>query len=115
MCIAASDPTVSNLEAYAKQLVTAAPGSMQDENRVRYDLPLIADTAVAIVSDSTICAAAARAYAVARPSADTVAVGVVRIGSSRFIVWDGGHTKAGEFEIYIVFDNTFTRLHAFGS
>lgn len=112
-CVASSDPGVAAVQSYIQRLVTAPSGSGLDSTRVRYHLPEVADTEVTVVSDTAVCTAAAAAYAVERPSPDTVAVAVIRVGASRYVVWDTGHTPAGEFEIFFVFDSAFTRLTAF--
>lgn len=113
LCIASSDPGVAAVQSYIQKLVTAPAGSGLDSTRIRYQLPVAGDTAVVVVADSAVCAAAAAAYAVERPSSDTVAVAVIRVGATRYVVWDTGHTPAGEFEMFFVFDSAFTRMSAF--
>jgi hypothetical protein len=78
-------------------MVTATSDSLLLDTATRFDLPCVADTAVAFVTDSTVCAQAAYAHAVAgrqdttRPSP----VYVLRVGSTRCFAFNG--VRTGEF------------------
>lgn len=80
-------------------------------------LPVVPDTAVAIVSDTAVCRAAATAYSAQTPPGDTAsaatAVYVVRVGTARYVVWDG-HQYLGEWAWFRVFDQGFIHKGDFG-
>jgi hypothetical protein len=73
-------------------------------------MPVVPDTAVAIVADSAVCANAVTAYTAATPANDTAsastAVYVVRVSNARYAVWDP-HQFLGEYAWFRVFDQSF--------
>jgi hypothetical protein len=112
-CLAANQSV--GLKNYLVRLVTAAPSSESDSTRLLYQLP--AGTASIVVNQTSrsLCTQAAQAYhnAIA-PGTPHVSrtVAVYKVGTNRYVVLDPAEPY-GEFQYHIVFDQSFTRLHAF--
>jgi hypothetical protein len=78
--------------------------------REQLQLPAGPVSSVTAVTDSIICHRAAVASGLARKTPDSMAVAsvaVVRVGSTRYVVFDTTST-AGEFNTGLTFDTTFT-------
>jgi hypothetical protein len=100
---ASPDPYATQIRDYLVSFV-AGTDSASAASRVMWDLPQVADTSVAFVSDSTACELAARGHTRATQS-DTVNVSpvfVIRIGTARYVVFN--LTRTGEFLTYVVLD-----------
>lgn len=73
-------------------------------------MPVVPDTAIAIVADSATCANAALAYTAATPGGDSAsastAVYVIRVSTARYAVWDPNQFM-GEYAWFRVFDQNF--------
>ena len=111
---ARSGPSVACLaddpfsDALRKWVIRIASGG--DSTAVYRDtigIPVLADSAIAMVSDSALCDAAARQHALAAQE-DTLSpypVHLLRLGSYRYIAFNG--LRQGEFRVYFVFDQSF--------
>jgi len=70
-------------------------------------IPVLADSAIVMMSDSALCDLAARKHALAAHE-DTLTpypVHLLRLGSYRYIAFNG--LRRGEFRVYFVFDQSF--------
>ncbi len=75
-------------------------------------LPAIPAASVQVVTTDSICGLALAAHkAVRQPPAGTTLTQllVVRIGPTRYVVWDG-FSHAGEFDLFHVYDGEFKFL-----
>ena len=105
----------NNLVIYIRELATETADTQLINTRIRYDLPSVPDTAVALVTDDAICGAAALAFA-RNVGADTLApppVTVVRVGPTRYVVYNGGIPAKGEFESYLIMDTEYRVITGF--
>jgi hypothetical protein len=97
-------------EAFRDQIVSIVTATDTGTVRIRqgFGLPAAADTAVVFETDSTACAQAAGAFnaELARYGGTPGAVWVLRVGTTRFIVFDH-RQKTGEFYDHMVFDENF--------
>jgi len=98
---------------YMTRLVTAVD-SIHNATRVAYQLPLLSPSEVSLVTDEAICTQAANAYA--QNALDTpitpVAVYVIRVGSTRYLVWNPD-VKGGHYVAMVIFSDTFSVVAAF--
>ena len=87
--------------------VASGTDSLSVKQRLSFNMPTASDTAIVFVSDSTICAQAAAANAVASglSATDPAPVHVLRVGATRYFVWN--YQTIGEFLVYHLFDNNF--------
>lgn len=121
MCVS-SGSRVTYILNYVKGMVSA-PGSdsMSTVTRIASDLPLIADsatadTAVAVIASDSVCSAAALSfirYAVDDTTAAPVPVTVIRVASSRYIVFDSGANKWGDREVFVILNALLAVVSAF--
>ena len=109
-CWTPAEPTTS-LIASIQDLVT----STDPDDTVLRDslkLPSVPDSAVYLVQNDSICTAVLQAH-VARgsgPSSVTLPyILVIRVGTSRYVVYDG-YGSAGEFRLYYVYDDQLEYL-----
>ncbi len=109
----------ANLVRYMR-ILGAGTDARSVEARNRYSLPAVRANEVALVTDSAVCAAASAAYGhrqqehgLAVPQAMQVIV--VRVGATRYVVHDGGATRQGSYDTYLVMDSTYRVLSAFAS
>ena len=92
------------------KLAVSGTDSTDSVGRRKWNLPTLPSDSVTAVTDSTICQRAALAFGRSLSVPDTITsrqVYVVRIGPTRYVVGDPTVTK-GEFDIYMVFDSSFT-------
>lgn len=78
--------------------------------RQAWNIPAVQPSEIVFISDSATCTSAARAHAV-QVQGDTLnppSVWVLRVGSTRYIVFNG--SRAGEYLLYFVFDAAFQYL-----
>ena len=107
---APASPLASNLISYLRQVVSADSSADSELviTRTRYQLPLMPAAEVRLVDDPTVCTRAAAAYTQAVHDT-TVAgqrrrVNVVQLGN-RYAVGDPfTPARAGEFELWAIFD-----------
>lgn len=97
--------------AMISEIVTGTD-TLSARRRSGWDLPVVADSAISFVVDSTVCAAAAVAHAQA--TQDTTnpppPVHVLRVGHSRYVVFN--YTPVGEYFAYVVFDPSWACLRS---
>jgi len=95
--------------SYVVELTTSSD-SVQQLVRAAADLPVVTDTTqIVFVSDSTVCARAAAAHAIASQQSGTpLPVYVLRVSATRYVVFNG--SSAGEFLAYYIFDQDFALL-----
>lgn len=103
---AADDPLS---DAFRQWLVGIASGG--DSTAVYRDeigIPVLADSAIEMVSDTALCDLAARKHASAaqEDSVSPLPVHLLRLGSHRYIAFNG--LRQGEFRVYFVFDQSFS-------
>lgn len=70
------------------------------------------DSAVQVVTADSVCADAVAAHSVRRPPPSGAALQqllVIRIGSSRYAVYDG-YTTAGEYLLYDIYTDQFAYI-----
>ncbi|MCU0649436.1 MAG: hypothetical protein MUF00_15680 [Gemmatimonadaceae bacterium] len=83
------------------------------EHRAAGELPLVADTnTVQIVTDAATCTralAAARELLLPEAQASVTAVFVMRVGSTRFVVWNL-RRRPGQSRLFDVFDANFRHI-----
>ena len=105
------------LRAYVRTLVTSA-GSVIVATRARYGMPDTDSTTVTIATDQATCGEAGEAYHAALHGSSSPAISrtlvVVKVGDSNYVVVDPTE-RAGEFGIYVVFDEQWQRLVVFSS
>lgn len=95
--------------------VATGTDSASIETRTLWNIPAVADSQVAFVSDSAKCERAAHAHAVAA-NLDTTnppPVFLIRVGPTRYFAFNG--QRVGEFMLYYLFDSAFVKLTAIGS
>jgi hypothetical protein len=81
--------------------------------RTALGITVLPDTAIAFVTDSTLCDTAAHKHAI-QARQDTIApppVYLLRLGATRYVAFNGA--RSGEFHSYFVFDQAFTFLLAY--
>lgn len=103
-----------NFRSYVIELTTTSD-SVEQVTRTSAQLPIVADTTqIAFISDSTICAQAAVAHALAaNQSGDALPVYVLRVSSTRYVIFNG--SSVGEFLVYYIFDENFNLLSSLAS
>lgn len=117
-CRAADEETQGRISSLTEMMTST--DSRWINTREAYQLPVVADTAIQVVTDSAVCAQAATAYNAALPEAARIngrSVYVVRVGTTRYVVWDvaSADDLEDEFEIVVVLDSSFTVLGKFAS
>lgn len=102
-----SSPTRDAMLDRFRQMVRAeGPGA--ERVRIALNVPKVADTSVVAVTDSTTCAALSIAQA-DHFGDPPVAVTAIRIGATRYAVFDRGK-KTGEWESVSIYDASFRYL-----
>jgi len=98
---------------YITRLVTAVD-SIHNVTRVGYGLPLLSASEVSLVTDEAICTQAANTYA--QNALDIpftpIAVYVIRVGPTRYLVWNN-NVKGGHYVAMVIFSNTFSFVAGF--
>lgn len=113
-CLATDDFALS-YRSYILR-VTTTQDTRQARFRTNFRLPLITDSStVAYVTDTTVCTQAASAHAIVagETTGTPRPVHVLRVGPTRYIVWND--QQVGEFDARHVFDDNFTFLVSLGS
>lgn len=115
----ASDSS-SSAEIVALKRMMTSTDTRWTSTRDAYSLPVVSDTAIVLISDTSLCGQAADAYNAALPAALQVSnrsVYVIRVGSSRYVVWDPqtANSSASEFQVLMVLDQTFAVLAKFAT
>lgn len=107
------DGFATDLRSYVID-VAAGTDSLSMETRAAWNIPAISDsTQIVFVSDSTKCARAAVAHAVAEhvDSLNPPPVYLLGVGTTRYITFNGA--RAGEFLVHYVLDQNFNVLESF--
>ena len=103
-------PSWSYSEAFRDRIVSIVTATDSGSARVRqaYSLPAVASAAVVFQTDSAVCAQAIAAFSaeVARYGGTPGSVWVLKVGPTRYIVFDHKQ-KTGEFYDHMVFDENF--------
>ena len=106
-----ADHFSANMLAYADALATSSD-SVFVETRDRYGILPVLASEVELVTDSETCKTAGLEYKKTLDlSGEAPLVHVVRIGT-RYIVMNPDQ-RAGEFIVYVVFDDQFSKLATF--
>ena len=102
-------------QSFRSWVVAIANGTDASSIRTRQQIgiPTIADSAIYFVSDSSLCALAAKRHAalVGDDSLNPPRVYLLRIGSERYAAFNG--TAAGEFFKYYFFDTSFAVVRVY--
>lgn len=117
-CRAADSTSLGRIVALTKMMTSS--DSRWVATRNAYALPVVPDTAIAVLTDSAVCARAAAAYNGALPTGAQISgrnVYVVRVGATRYVVWDRASVDGldDEYTAVIVFDASFVVLGSFAS
>lgn len=107
--------SVESAQAYMQRLVTAtsATDAHLDSVRTLYQLPQADSASVTVVTSDSLCQIAAAKYVQAFDSTRATApVTVIKIGSTRYLI--AGDILAGEYTMYLITDEDFNGLEAFG-
>jgi len=118
LCRSADDEAAMRTAALRRMLTSSESRWVATRNA--YQLPAPPDTAISVVADSATCHAASRAHNAALPLEARVSnrpVYVVKVGSSRYVVWDrrASDGLADEYEIVVVFDAAWSPLEKFAT
>jgi hypothetical protein len=107
----ATDGMAENFKSYVVEVVTGSD-TASTSMRQAWGIPSVADTAIYFVTDSILCDQASRAHAVQAHQSvnDPPAVSVLRVGNSRYVVFNGA--RSGEYLTYFVFDSAFVFVKA---
>jgi hypothetical protein len=99
-----------NAQAWITSIVTGTDSTSQAQ-RSAFNLPAVAASEVAYETDPTVCIAVVAAFrtAVSRHGGAAGGAWVLRVGTTRFIVFDGKQ-RTGEFEDHYVFDEQLRYL-----
>ena len=104
-----ASPTRSTMIQHFRRIVTAQ-GADADAYRLQIDVPQLDDSSVVPVTDSTTCAKLSEAQA--QLFGTTMrAVTAIRLGSTRFVVFDQGHS-VGEWESVSIFNSAFQHVRS---
>lgn len=117
-CRGADSATIGRIASVKKMMISS--DSRWTATRTAYNLPIVNDTAIVVVADSATCASAASAYNGALPSAARVSgrsVYVIRVGSTRYVVWDISSVDGldDEHEVVVVLDSSYNVLGSFAT
>jgi hypothetical protein len=96
-------PASDDVRDMVRELVTDTTAG-GDGRRRNWQLPRVAASEVQIVRDDRACAR----MVVARGVRDVTSVLLIRVGPTRYVVWDG--LNSGEFTVYHVYDQDFKHL-----
>jgi hypothetical protein len=92
-----------------RRVVAQFPGT-----REAYKLPVVPDSEIVLIADPAVCQAAAAAYNSVLPAEQRIPerqVHVIRVGSTRFVIWDPTDRSPGEdFDLVITTDTAFVVL-----
>lgn len=105
--------TSESLVSHLQEIVTATNpegSALRDSLR----LPATPAASVQVVTTDSICGIALTEHsAIRQPPVGTILTRllVVRVGSTRYVVWDG-FSRAGEFDLFYIYDQNFQFLAA---
>jgi hypothetical protein len=108
-CLSATPYTV-HITAYLAQLMTRTD-SIGSRARTGFNLPLVSPSAITFVVSDSICTAAANALvdAAGEPNEVPGPVWVLKVGTTRYIVFDGKHL-VGDRDQQVVLDENLNFL-----
>lgn len=106
-CVDPSSQRAQDLRHIVGVMVSQSDTIAANE-RTRFSLPLLAESQVTIVSDTTVCRAASTAYdAKASTTPINKPVVVLSLGSQRLVIKD---YRFGEWLLAILFNSNFTTM-----
>ncbi len=114
-CVPASAMVSTHLREYVARLTS---DTALARKRQLYHLPQVSSSNLSVVTRTNTCADAARAYhtAVRGAGAQQTSrnVVVIKVSSSNYVVLDPAELE-GEYEVTVIFDQSFLPLAAFNS
>lgn len=110
-------PIEGKVDAVQKQFVrlVTATDSITVHTRTVLQLPAAQSSDVVVVTDTTLCQSAASALTAVTasdPNPTIWPVWVLKIGTSRYVVFSPDYDQSGEFSDYYIFDTSFNFLVA---